>query len=90
MLNVVFFMGELGDIDEEKGDLRYVSVVGDFRNVKGVIQNDLIPVVNWTKTSKGELFLLNKGSLVLIKGRLEIINQKCVVVCENLSYLGKK
>ena len=90
MLNVVFFMGQIDEIDSADSNIRYVLVTGEFKNIKGVIQEDLVPVVSWTKTNKGQLFTLSKGSLVLIKGRLEIINRKCVVVCENLSYLGKK
>ena len=90
MLNVVFLIGELLDIDQINGTLRTMKILTDYKNLKGEMQSDLILVSSWNRTNKGELFSLEKGSFVLVKGRLEVINQKCIVVCEDLSYLGKK
>ena len=90
MINVTVFMGKIIKDDEFLQNIRYVEICQDYHQNDGKIKKDLIPVMNWNKLNKGELFTFSEGSLLLIKGRLEYYNGKFVVVCESLSYLGKE
>lgn len=89
MLNIVMFMGQIYSVDCENPLIRYIKISDDFQNMNGKFNDNLIPVINWNKTNKGELFSFQDGAWVIVKGRLEIFNNRFVVVCENLTYLYK-
>lgn len=89
MVNVVVLMGRLLDVDESNKNVRLLEVIEDYKNSSGSLSRDIIKIINWNKTNKGELFSLNFESLVMIKGRLEIIENELFVICETITYLGK-
>ena len=89
MVNVVLFIGVIIKEDPIDEIVRYVEVVEEYKNINGQIVRDVIPVINWNKTNKGNLFTFPIGSLVMIKGHLENYKEKFVVVCESITYLGK-
>lgn len=90
MVNVVVLMGILLDCDEQNKLIRYLEVIEEFKNDRGELIRDIVPIINWNKTHQGDLFVYQNGAIVIVKGRLEIINGKIYVICENLTYLGKK
>lgn len=90
MVNVVVFMGKIVKNDDIHKEIRYLEVVSDFKNNSNQFFKELIPVINWNKTNKGELFSFKENTLLLIKGRLEFFKEKFVVVCEQLTYIGKE
>ena len=49
---------------------------------------DIIPICNWNKEKRGEIFHYKDDSLVVIRGRIETLNQQIVIVCETITYLG--
>lgn len=89
MVNVVVLMGRLLGVDESNKNVRLLEVIEDYKNSSGSLSRDIIKIINWNKTNKGELFSLNFESLVMIKGRLEIIENELFVICETITYLGK-
>lgn len=89
MVNVVVLMGKLLDTDITNKNVRLLEVIEDYKNNSGTLSRDVIKIINWNKTNKGELFSLNSESLVMIKGRLEIIENELFVICETITYLGK-
>ncbi len=89
MVNVVVLMGRLLGVDESNKNVRLLEVIEDYKNTSGSLSRDIIKIINWNKTNKGELFSLNFESLVMIKGRLEIIENELFVICETITYLGK-
>ena len=89
MVNVVIFIGVIIKEDTIDEIVRYVEVVQEYKNINGQILRDVIPVINWNKTNKGNLSTFPIGSLVMIKGHLENYKEKFVVVCESITYLGK-
>lgn len=89
MINIVVLMGRIVGDDPEVNTIRRLEIVGDYKNLDGVWQTDAVPVINWNKTNKGELFTFPVGSLVMIRGRMENYKNRFVIVCENLTYLGK-
>lgn len=89
MINIVVLMGKIVGDDPEVNTIRKLEIVEDYKNLDGVFQSDTVSVINWNKTNKGELFTFPVGSLVMIRGRMENYKDHFVVVCENLTYLGK-
>lgn len=89
MLNTVIFMGLLSHIDDNEPLIRYVNIIGEYQNLEGKFNHDYIPVINWNKLNKGDLFTFQDQTCVIIKGRLEVYKNRFVVVCESLSYLHK-
>lgn len=90
MVNVVVLMGILLHCDEQNKAIRYLEVIEEFKNNRGELIRDIVPLINWNKIHQGDLFVYQNGATVLVKGRLEIIDDKMYVICENLTYLGKK
>lgn len=89
MVNVVVLMGILLDGDSKEPSIRYLEIIEDFKSEDGKLKRDIVPLISWTKENKGDLFSLLSNSLVMIKGRIELINNKMLIVCENITYLGK-
>ena len=89
MINSVCIIGSLKEIDPFDNRVRYLLVERFYSSfIKDEI--DLIPICNWNKEAKGELFNYKNGSLVAIRGRIETLNQKIIIVCETITYLGLK
>lgn len=53
-------------------------------------ETDLIPLMTWNKTNKGDLFYFDAGSLVAIKGRIEEVDDRAFVIVETIVGIGKK
>ena len=89
MLNSVCIIGSLKQKDCKDERIRYLYVE---RFYSYFINNefDLVPLCNWNKENKGELFNFKDDALVAIRGRIETLNQKIVIVCETITYLGLK
>ena len=90
MLNSVSIIGSLSKVDEKEPRIRYLLVERYYSNFSDNIEVDKIPICNWNKESKGEIFTFADGSLVAIRGRIETLNQMIVIVCETITYLGLK
>ena len=90
MLNSVSLIGHLGEIDKEEKRIRYLYVERFFSKYDGNIELDKIPIVNWNKEVKGEIFSFNEKSIVAIRGRIESLNNIVVIVVETIVYLGIK
>jgi hypothetical protein len=90
MINITVFAGKIVKDDENDPLIRYVEIYQEFLSEKGDIKKELVPVMNWNKERKGELFTFSINTLLIIKGRLENYKGRFVVICENLTYLGKE
>ena len=89
MINSVCIIGALRDRCPQDERIRYLLVERFY----STFINDevyLVPICNWNKESKGEIFTFADGSLVAIRGRIETLNQMIVIVCETITYLGLK
>ena len=90
MLNTVTLIGALLNVDSNEPRMRYLLVERVYSNYKDSIIVDKIPLLNWNKEPKGEIFVLPEGSMVAIKGRLETFNEKVVIVVESMTSLKIK
>ena len=90
MLNSVCVVGSLMDVDLNEPKIRYLKVERVFSKFKESVEIDVIPICNWNKQEKGEIFSFANKSLVVIRGRLETLGQRIVIVVETITYLGLK
>lgn len=96
MTNIIYLIGRLHvkpefvKIGRKKIFTIHVKVVRPYKNKDGFYEEDVfyveVPFVNVNKYDK----YMNQGDLVGIKGHLEIHEDKCVVICEKLSFLARK
>lgn len=87
MLSTICLSGSLEEKIDER--FRYLEIERTpVRDTKPVI--DRIPVAFWNPQPNSRLHRLNKGTLVLISGRLErdeVIG--LYILCERLEYISK-
>ena len=90
MFNSVCIVGSLLEIDKEEPKIRYLLVERAYSNFKNNIITDKIPIMNWNKESKGEIFSFPNHSLVALRGRIESFCNKTVIIVETITNLGLK
>lgn len=90
MLNSVSIIGSLSKVDEKEPRIRYLLVERYYSNFSDNIEVDKIPICNWNKENKGEIFSFKENSLVAVRGRIESLNNFVVIVVETITYLGLK
>ena len=89
MLNSVCLIGSLKHRDKKDARIRYLLVERIFSTFIND-EVDYVPICNWNKEKRGEVFLHKDDSLVAIRGRIETLNGQIVIVCETITYLGLK
>ncbi len=89
MLNSVNLIGVLLKVEQEK-NFRLLEVERGYMPLYETKDKDFIPLMSWNKTSKGDLFYYEEGSLVAIKGRIEEVDEKAYVIVETIVGLGKR
>lgn len=90
MINIAVFAGKIIKNDDNDSSIRMIEIYEDFLEEDNEYKKELVPVINWNRQNKGELFTFSEGTLLIIKGRLENYKGRFVVVCESLTYLGKE
>ena len=90
MLNSVSIIGALKNKDKLDARIRYLQVERcyDYSGIEKEL--DIVPLVNWNKEPTGEIFIFPDSTLVAIRGRIETVNQKMVIVVETITNLGLK
>lgn len=89
MLNSVNLIGVLSKVEREK-NFRLLEVERGYMPLYEKKETDLIPLMTWNKTNKGDLFYFDAGSLVAIKGRIEEVDDRAFVIVETIVGIGKK
>lgn len=90
MFNCVSIIGSLLDGDKDEPRIRYILVERVYSNLKANVITDKIPIMNWNKEPRGEIFSFPKNAMVALRGRIESYNDKTVIVCETITNLGLK
>ena len=65
----------------EKGEV-FLEVKRSYKNRKGEIEVDLLPMIHWTRASRNVFYSLDDNTLVFAKGRLEIEKEKMILIIE--------
>lgn len=90
MLNSVCVIGSLLEVSKEDPRIRFLLLERVYSNFKDHIITDKIPIMNWNKQAKGEIFSLPDHSLVVIRGRIESLEEKIIIITESITNLGLK
>jgi single-stranded DNA-binding protein len=79
----------IGQIDEVIADnVRYVNVERYYRDENNQFIVDKIPVVYWTRATNNFFMTMKKGTLICVKGRLEVNEDiGLLIVCDYLEML---
>ena len=89
MIISVCIIGALRDRCPQDERIRYL-LVERFYSTFINDEVDLVPICNWNKENKGEIFSFKENSLVAVRGRIESLNNFVVIVVETITYLGLK
>lgn len=69
MLTNVVAIGKIGD--PIKPNARYLEVERPHRDTSGKFVTDQLPIMYWSKAVNNYFMTMKKGTLILVKGRLE-------------------
>ena len=90
MVNSVMLVGRLIE-NVNEGDKGFaISVPRSFKNENGEYENDIIPVKVWEGITNNLANWCVKGDLIGLRGRLEVQDEKVVVLAEKVTFLSSK
>lgn len=96
MHNMVYLIGRIAkDLEVEKTDdsnkaTITIAVQRSFKNENGIYECDFVPCILWNGIAVHTSEYCQKGDLVGIKGRIQTIDEKLVVVADKISFLSKQ
>ena len=96
MHNQVYLIGRLvKDIEVEEKDnstkaIITIAVQRSYKNEEGIYESDLIPCILWNGVATHTKEYCEKGDLVGIKGRLQIVDEKIVAIADKITFLSSK
>jgi hypothetical protein len=79
----------IGLMDEPvKENIRLIRIQRPYRDHQGVFVEDLIPMQYWTRATNHYFMTMKKGTLIGVKGRLEVIEGVGIsIICDFLEPL---
>ena len=96
MLNQVVLVGRLtnnliieGNEENKKGEI-VLAVQRPFKNKDGEYDTDFIPCVLYNMVAQNTAEYCKKGDIVGVKGRLQVEDNKVVVIAEKITFLSSK
>lgn len=94
MLNQIVLVGRLTQNPKikksEKNTIIHLAVTRNYKNVEGIYETDIIPIILWKGMAENTAKYCKKGDLVGIKGRLETNDEKIEVIAEKITFLSKE
>lgn len=96
MSNLITLVGRLASeptFEEKEGKKVSnitLAIPRDYRNTDGVYGTDFIPVRLYASLAANTCEYCNIGDLIGIKGRLQTIDNKLIVVAEKVSFLASR
>ncbi|MDE8271023.1 single-stranded DNA-binding protein [Erysipelothrix rhusiopathiae] len=78
------------DHSNESYALMHLSVTSNFRTPTGIFRKDTFPILLWRGASETTTNSCKPGSLISVKGRLEINDEKFILIAEHLEFLYPK
>ena len=91
MNNLVTLIGRLArnvETIEENKAIITLAVQRNYKNEEGIYEVDFIPCVLWNSLGDHTKEYCRTGDLVGIKGRIQMIDNKMVLVAEKVSFLA--
>ena len=90
MMNQVIMVGRIVKIESEERTIVTIAVTRAFKNSDGEYENDIIPVTLFGAISETTLEYCKKGDIIGVKGRVQIEDNKIVLVADKISFLSSK
>lgn len=92
MHNIVYLIGRLTNIEEieERKIITTLEVQKTLINEEGKYETDLIPCVLYSNMAIHTKEYCVLGDLIGVKGRLEINDNKMIVVADKITFLSSK
>lgn len=92
MLNQIVLVGKV--VEEikttENQSTIVISVLRSFKNEEGLYESDNIPVVLYNGIAQNAAEYCNKGTLIGIKGRIQMIDNNITIIAEKITFLSSK
>ena len=88
MSNSVLLVGKLAS--KIKDNTFILAVNRTFKNVDGEYEKDLIPIEVWEGIIKNVKEYCSEGDIMGVKGRLQMKDNKIVVIAEKITFLSSK
>lgn len=92
MLNQVVLVGKaVEEIKTTENQATIVIAVSrSFKNEEGLYESDNIPVVLYNGIMQNAKEYCNKGTLIGIKGRIQMIDNSITIIAERITFLSSK
>lgn len=87
MLNQVALVGRITEIKENE---IAIAVSRNFKNAEGVYDTDIIDITIYEGIYSQVLEYCNKGNVIGIRGRIQVIDNNMKIVAEKVSVLSSK
>lgn len=95
MINTTMLVGRLANdttLETDKNDNKFaiitVSVPRSVKNEEGIYENDIIPCYISGNIATNTCEYCRKGDIVGIKGKLEMKDNKLMVIAEKITFLS--
>lgn len=96
MLNQVVLVGRLtnnliieGNEENKRGEI-VLAVQRSIKDTNGEYQTDFIPCVLYNMVAQNTAEYCKKGDIVGVKGRLQFVDNKVIVIAEKITFLSSK
>ena len=94
MLNQVIIVGRLTEkpiLEDNKKDCRIVlAVPRSFKNENGEYETDFIDCQLYGNVAQNTFDWVNKGDVIGVRGRLQVVENNLLVIGEKVSFLSSK
>ena len=97
MLNQVIIVGRLTDevkVNElengKKEAIITLAVPKSFKNADGIYETDFINCVLWEGIAKNTAEYCKKGDVISVKGRIQVDDDKMIIIAEKVTFLSSK
>lgn len=98
MMNLVTMVGRLVKLEKEEATeerafeitTTTLAIPRKFKNAEGIYETDFIKVQMLNNISKNVNEYCQKGDLIGIRGRLQIIDNQLCVIAEQVTFLSSK
>lgn len=89
MINQLFLVGRIKEIDTLNNNELIIEVVRNYKNVDGIFEKDLFRCNLWIALSKRIGLNCKDGDVVAVKGRLVDDKGCCHILAEQVILLNK-
>ena len=97
MLNQIVLVGRIADLksnsNKESGKTSSTLTLAcsrSYKNIDGIYETDLLKIELYNGLAQNTAEYCKKGDLVGIKGRVETIKNKMVIIADKLTFLSSR